>query len=328
MSFRPSSQRSAAAVGTAAFRAQLAQCTAAAHRWNLQEHVCKANARKPASASDHTPSRTDAGYADLEEAYELGKAPKWTWSNMVKEEDVRGRSDRDRRGLRDIPKEPDALECQICFDGLDEKTDTPGSFGREELEVLQELTEERRQTDPGAPQACGHVFHRNCLAKWIREGKNTCPSCRERIPGSVIANLVPGGPPAPPPVIPDDDDDDEFDDPVGANDYIVLPPDTSQQDSMRILRRVEEILNFFDGNDDLRPEEEIIQDVDRTIEEALQNANDREFTEYTLYRDWGDILINRSRSLALYDLATWFEQKRSLAFDENDRLDRMFEGVF
>jgi hypothetical protein len=328
MSLRPSKpagQRDGA-VGTAAFRAQLAQCTAAAHRWNLQEHSC--DARKPASASDHTPARTDAGYADLEEAYELGRAPRWTWSNMVKEEDLRGRDDRVRRRLRDIPKEPDALECQICFAGLDEKTDNTGSFGREEIEVLQELTAERRQTDPNAPQACGHVFHRNCLANWIQEGRNTCPSCRERIPDSVIANLVPGGVPAPPPVIPDDDD--EFDDPVGVDDYngddIVLQ-DTSIQDSRLILARLEEIFDNFDEGDE-RTEQEIIQAVDLTIDEALQTMNDRVYTEYVLYRDWGDILINRSRSLRLYALATWFEQRRRLAFEENDRIEGMFDALF
>ena len=347
MSLRPSkpaSQRGAAAVGTAAFRAQLAECTAAAHRWNMQEHVCKANACKP--APDHTPSRTDAGYADLEEAYELGKAPKWTWSNLVKEEDIRGRSDRDRRGLRDIPKEPDALECQICLDGLDEKAGTQGTFGSEELEILQELTEEARKTNPDAPVVCGHAFHKNCLARWIREGRIECPSCRLVIPSDVMLRLVPelaAPPPAPyqppPPYNPASpqydpngaSDDDEFDDPVGPNNYngdILLPPDTSQEDSIRILRRVEDFLIFFDRDDDLRPEQEIIDAIDLMMQDALDNTNSPTFTEYVLYRDWGDILINRSRSLSLYNLAAWFEQKRRAAFEENDRLDRMFDGVF
>jgi hypothetical protein len=172
------------------------------------------------------------------------------------------------------------------------------------------------------------VFHRNCLANWIQEGRNTCPSCRERIPDSVIANLVPGGVPAPPPVIPDDDD--EFDDPVGVDDYngddIVLQ-DTSIQDSRLILARLEEIFDNFDEGDE-RTEQEIIQAVDLTIDEALQTMNDRVYTEYVLYRDWGDILINRSRSLRLYALATWFEQRRRLAFEENDRIEGMFDALF
>lgn len=328
MSFRPSkpaSQRGAAA----AFRAQLSQCTAAAHTWNLQEHSC------------------GAGYADLEEAYELGRAPKWTWSNLVKEDDIRGRSDRERRGLRDIPKEPDALECQICTYDLDEKTETPGSFGREELEVLQELTEDARKTNPVAPIVCGHAFHKNCLARWIREGKTTCPVCRSVIPAEVMLRLVPEAAAQPPvpynpvsppytPVSPQYDpnaysDDDEFDDTVAPNNYyddIELPPDTSQQDSMRIRVRLEEYLNSFAFDAVLRPEEEIIQSIDQTIQEALQSMNYPVLTEYTLYSNWGDVLINRSRRLGLYDLATWFEQRRNRAYEAKDRLDRMFDGIF
>ena len=29
--------------------------------------------------------------------------------------------------------------------------------------------------------SCGHVFHINCLAKWLKKGQRTCPQCRTPI---------------------------------------------------------------------------------------------------------------------------------------------------
>ena len=26
---------------------------------------------------------------------------------------------------------------------------------------------------------CGHVFHTNCIEKWLKTGKKTCPQCRK-----------------------------------------------------------------------------------------------------------------------------------------------------
>ncbi|XP_062203090.1 uncharacterized protein LOC133905336 [Phragmites australis] len=28
---------------------------------------------------------------------------------------------------------------------------------------------------------CAHTFHRGCIAPWLRQGKNTCPICRETL---------------------------------------------------------------------------------------------------------------------------------------------------
>ena len=180
MSLRP---KSTSDTGAAAFRVKLAQCTAAAHRWNL--HGKALDVCNPAPS----PACIDAGYSNFEEAYDMGRAPKWTWPYLVEEEDVRGRLDRD--GTRKIPKEPDALQCQICSDDLDEKTSNTGHFEKQELEILQELTEEARKNNPNAPVVCGHVFHKNCLSRWIYNNGRTCPVCRSRIPIEVMSRLAP-----------------------------------------------------------------------------------------------------------------------------------------
>ena len=310
MSLRPSKPANArAGGGAAAFRAHLAQCTAAAHRWNLQNSSC--GARKPAPAPDHTPVRTDASYADFEEAYSLGKAPRWTWPNLVAEKDIRGRSDRD--GTSNVPNEPGALACRICTDELDEKTSNQGAFGGEELEILQELTEEARESNPGAPVVCGHAFHKNCLARWIREGKNTCPVCRSPIAGEVIARLVPGGVP----VILDEDEDDEDDEDDAEDIY-----NDSRENAENIVDEIEEIFEDFDGDvDDYTPQEleslqrRMIRKIQTEIEDVLQDARDSAQTELLLFvgterfRGSGQTMAETARSLKLYSVEEWFRQR-------------------
>jgi hypothetical protein len=146
----------------AAFHAQLAQCTAAAHCWNLRNAQAQAQAR------------TDAPYADFDDAYKAERAPRWTWTNLV--------------------KEPPAMECAICTAPLDEDAGTPGVFGAKQLEVLQELTEQARLTNPNATMMCGHIFHTNCLAAYIRRGGITCPICRLPLPNEVVTRLSQVGP--------------------------------------------------------------------------------------------------------------------------------------
>ena len=325
MSLRPSKPASArAGGGAAAFRAHLAQCTAAAHRWNLQNSSC--GARKPAPAPDHTPVRTDASYADFEEAYSLGKAPRWTWPNLVAEKNIRGRSDRD--GTSNVPNEPGALACRICTDELDEKTSNQGAFGGEELEILQELTEEARESNPGAPVVCGHAFHKNCLARWIREGKNTCPVCRSPIAGEVIARLVPGGVPV---IVDDDEDDeddeeddedDEDDEEDDAEDIYNDSRDDSREKAENIVDEIEEIFEDFDGDvDDYTPQElenlqlDMIQQIQTEIEKVLQDARDSAQTEFLLFvgteqfRGSGQTMAETARSLKLYSVEEWFRQR-------------------
>jgi hypothetical protein len=146
----------------AAFHAQLAQCTAAAHCWNLRNAQAQAQAR------------TNAPYADFDDAYKAERAPRWTWTNLV--------------------KEPPAMECAICTAPLDEDAGTPGVFGAKQLEVLQELTEQARLTNPNATMMCGHIFHTNCLAAYIRRGGITCPICRLPLPNEVVTRLSQVGP--------------------------------------------------------------------------------------------------------------------------------------
>ena len=48
--------------------------------------------------------------------------------------------------------------CAICLDEIREGVDPPSS-----LHTL---------------DACGHCFHSNCLIGWLKQGRQTCPSCR------------------------------------------------------------------------------------------------------------------------------------------------------
>lgn len=288
MSIRPSKPASEPA-GAIALRANLAQCTAAAHRWNLQEHTCKARNSAPA------PATTDAAYDDFDDAYEMAKAPKWTWQNLVTEEDIRGRSDRDRTSQ--IVKEPDARECPICLGELDERTSVQGSFAGVQLEILQELTEERRKVEPDAPTVCGHAFHANCLEKWIGTGKTTCPACRETIPVEVVARLVPGGVL----FIPDDEDDEEeeWDAPVGESTMI-------GKEAARA--RVQAIFdNWLPGGGEPPRfmEQFMIQMIKDTIDDVVRGYEGDEGIEPYFYRDHGGRLVEIAGGMELYDVQEW-----------------------
>lgn len=313
MSLRPSNA-AGKPVGTAAFRAQLAQCTAAAHRWNLQEHTCAASTPAPLPPC---PSRTDAGYADFEEAYELGKAPKWTHPYLVTEEDIRGRNDRE--GTRRVPKEPDALTCAICLEDLDEKApiETAGPFGREELEILQELTERRRAIDPNATKVCGHVFHKNCLARWIKKSNYKCPLCSQPIPNEVVTRIgqLPAGPNyedgAQAGLVDADDSDDEF---GPEPERVDIGP--ARATAELVVERIEEIFENADSWVDedaplgmeTRELEQVIRD---TITEAMSDSEQNPiFVEYILFSEYGDIMIQAAGEMGLAEVAAWLNQSR------------------
>lgn len=303
MSFRPPNA-AGKPVGTAAFRAQLAQCTSAAHRWNLQEHACAAS--KPAPLPP-CPSRTDAGYADFEEAYELGKAPKWTHASLVSEEDIRGRNDREGTGK--IPKEPDALTCPICLEDLDEKTSTMGPFGRAELEILQELTEQRRASDPEASQVCGHAFHKNCLAGWIKKKKFKCPICRQPIANGVITRI---GQLSSVPENKDSDDESEED----LRERVEMRPSNAAAELA--FEQIEEIFenadSWFDDETDTISEAAMIQEIQITITNAVANSNQNSvYVKYILFIDYGDIMIRAAKAMRLNDVAQWLGRSRSEA---------------
>jgi hypothetical protein len=121
------------------------------------------------NAQAQAQARTNAPYADFDDAYKAERAPRWTWTNLV--------------------KEPPAMECAICTAPLDEESGIPGPFGAKQLEVLQELTEQARLTNPDATMMCGHIFHTNCLAAHVRRGGTTCPVCRLPLPNEVVARL-------------------------------------------------------------------------------------------------------------------------------------------
>ena len=41
---------------------------------------------------------------------------------------------------------------------------------------------------------CKHYFHHECLAQWIKQGKNSCPECRADIDDvEELRNLLEGG---------------------------------------------------------------------------------------------------------------------------------------
>ena len=41
---------------------------------------------------------------------------------------------------------------------------------------------------------CGHYFHHECLATWIKQGKNSCPNCRKDIEDvEDLRNMLEGG---------------------------------------------------------------------------------------------------------------------------------------
>jgi len=36
---------------------------------------------------------------------------------------------------------------------------------------------------------CGHVFHTNCIEKWLINGQNNCPQCRKNCPQNQTIKL-------------------------------------------------------------------------------------------------------------------------------------------
>ena len=50
-------------------------------------------------------------------------------------------------------KAQENIECQVCFDEI-----TPEAFDI---------------------RFCGHIFHKECLLKWLEQNKKTCPICRQ-----------------------------------------------------------------------------------------------------------------------------------------------------
>lgn len=43
----------------------------------------------------------------------------------------------------------------------------------------------------GTALSCGHVFHTQCLRKWVTRDRSTCPYCREQIAEDVLDRLCP-----------------------------------------------------------------------------------------------------------------------------------------
>ena len=58
------------------------------------------------------------------------------------------------------------LDCCTCL--TEQSTKTRSGKVRYHSDVIQ-------------LQPCGHRLHINCISKWIRSGKTTCPTCRENI---------------------------------------------------------------------------------------------------------------------------------------------------
>ena len=51
-------------------------------------------------------------------------------------------------------------------------------------EVACSICLEVRTTAEDAFMPCGHVFHKDCIAKWVAVGKSSCPICRANIPNT------------------------------------------------------------------------------------------------------------------------------------------------
>ena len=83
-----------------------------------------------------------------------------------------------------VPEPPRLAEvtCPICMNGLSQKAvwevqgmETPDDAKLKKLEVL---------------RLCDHQFHRICLAKWVSNGNETCPSCRLPIYPDEVDSMV------------------------------------------------------------------------------------------------------------------------------------------
>ena len=114
-----------------------------------------------------------------EELIDGGKAyaPEWIWKSR--------RTDEYKFNKFTDDGDNDDI-CAICQESLNNPSGEAGSDVSEaeklKIEVLQEKNPE-----------CGHVFHRECLRKYVRnknQAKNECPICKVPIHKSVIDSLM------------------------------------------------------------------------------------------------------------------------------------------
>ena len=59
----------------------------------------------------------------------------------------------------DLVEEIEEYECSIC---------------------IEEINNAPRDTELSG-LGCDHIYHRSCLTKWLRQGQQSCPSCRREI---------------------------------------------------------------------------------------------------------------------------------------------------
>ena len=109
-----------------------------------------------------------------------GEAPEWVWKNSRTDEYKLNK-------FQDYEDSDDENNtCPICSAPLDEPSAQAGSdvsrANKMAIEVLQEKNPE-----------CGHVFHRECLRKWVVQGqganRQSCPVCRVRIADDVLESF-------------------------------------------------------------------------------------------------------------------------------------------